>query len=216
MKISSRSPRILASLLAVLAALSSIWLAPDATAATACSQCFAGSLACNESISGELDDFDCVLTDGTAIDIYSFTLTEQTMVTITLNSDDFDSWLFLLNASCASIAQNDDCVVGNINSCLTQSLAPGTYYVGANSYDPAIGTYTVGITCPMSTPPTLSIVTLPGGNVQVSSTAAGTLQATTALQGATTEWISIAAVAPGAPFETPASSPNLFYRLSIP
>lgn len=214
MKTRTRFSRILPPLLAGLVAFSSAWMSQNAAAQTACTDCFSGTVGCNESVNGFLEDGDCALSDDTFLDVYSLTLTAPTTVTITLSSADFDSYLFLLDGFCNILAQNDDCV--GVNSCLTQLLPAGTYYVGANSFDVETGSYTVAVSCPV--PPSLSIVALANGDVQVDASVAGTLQSTTAFQGASTVWTSIGPISPASPYVThpgPAA-PIQFYRLTIP
>jgi hypothetical protein len=96
-------------------------------------------------------------------------------------------------------------------------LPAGTYYLGANSFDVEIGSYTLTVTCPLSAP-TLSIAALPNGDVQVSTTAAGTLQSTAAWQGINTVWTTVGPISPGSPYVTTPGpgAPVRFYRQTIP
>ncbi len=56
---------------------------------------------------------------------------------ITLESDDFDTYLAIMDADSNILAQNDDLDANNTNSRLTITLSEdGMYYIIVNSYDP--------------------------------------------------------------------------------
>ena len=76
---------------------------------------------------------------------YTFTLTEQAEVTITLESDT-DPYLFLLDDAGEIIVENDDIdtASGNYNSRVTETLDPGDYTIEATTYQTAVtGTFTL-------------------------------------------------------------------------
>lgn len=208
----SRNLVLLFASLVALACLSA-----RAPAQTLCSECLVGTVSCNGSVFGDLDKGDCELTDGTFIDAYSFTLPAPATITINMRSTEIDCYLVLFNNSCAFLAQNDDCLPGTTDSCLTQSLPAGTYYIGANSYDIETGSYTLSVTCPVIQP-TLSIARLPNGDVQVSTDAPGTLQSTAEFQGVNTVWTNIGPILPGFPYVTTPgpAAPIRFYRQTVP
>ena len=77
---------------------------------------------------------------------YTFTLTEQAVVTITLESET-DSYLFLLDYAEDIIVENDDIDTGNFNSRVTRTLDPGDYTIEATTYDgAATGNFTLAVT----------------------------------------------------------------------
>ena len=67
---------------------------------------------------------------------YTFTLTEQAEVTITLESET-DPYLLLLNESGEITAENDDIDRNNLNynSRITRTLDPGDYTIEATTFD---------------------------------------------------------------------------------
>jgi hypothetical protein len=75
-------------------------------------------------------------------------------VTIRLRSgspgaEEFDTFLFLYDASCFPFAQNDDCIAGQFNlSCIRQTLAAGEYFIGISSFDTGeTGNYELSVEC---------------------------------------------------------------------
>lgn len=86
---------------------------------------------------GELRPGDLVLQeDGSLYDVYRFEGREGQTVTITLESPDFDTFLWLLSEAVRPIAQNDDVAPGNTNSALQVRLPyTGTYFVWVNAFD---------------------------------------------------------------------------------
>ncbi len=112
-----------------------------------CLSCLSEPIACGQPRAGTLDDEDCRLPDGTFFDAWPFSLDRAQAVTITLESGDFDTFLFLRDAACFPIASNDDCAAGSTNSCITIELAAGDYFVVANSFTRAMGGYDLSIQC---------------------------------------------------------------------
>ena len=84
--------------------------------------------------------------DGTFADIYPVTLTSDTSIDLRLNSNAFDAYLVLLDATGNLLAQDDDSG-GGTNSRIVQPLTAGTYYVVAkpfaNYYN--VGPYTLSL-----------------------------------------------------------------------
>ena len=78
---------------------------------------------------------------------YSFTTTEQRTVTISLDSAAVDTLLYLRAGAAQSgtaVAKNDDKVLGNTNSEISQSLAAGSYTIEATTYKSATeGSFTL-------------------------------------------------------------------------
>lgn len=74
--------------------------------------------------------------DGSLYQEYSFEGTSGQTVTITLESDEFDTYLMLFDQTGQVIAQNDDISPNSTNSSITISLPQtGMYRVIANAYD---------------------------------------------------------------------------------
>jgi hypothetical protein len=113
--------------------------------------CLAGAIACGETRSGNLPAAPlpaCRSETGGALVLWSFELPEQLQVTVSLTSAEFDSYLFLFDASCRRIASNDDCPGRGLNSCLEFNLDPGAYLLGVSSYESGeSGAYTLSLAC---------------------------------------------------------------------
>lgn len=92
---------------------------------------------------GTLSSADCRLGDGTSIDLHQFTIGSAREVTISMASNAFDSYLFLLSHDARTLLGEDNDGGGNRNARLTIRLAAGTYVVVANSLVPATGAYTL-------------------------------------------------------------------------
>ena len=79
---------------------------------------------------------------------YTFTLTESSEVTLTLESS-IDTYMFLRSGAAKSgptVAENDDIVSGNLNSRISQTLAAGSYTVEATTYSQAqAGSFTLTV-----------------------------------------------------------------------
>jgi hypothetical protein len=97
------------------------------------------TLALGGSITGKLSFASCQYTDGTFADIYQINLASGTKIALALDSNDFDAYLYLLDAQGNVVAQDDDSG-GNLNSLIVDSLTAGTYYVVATAF----GDYTAG------------------------------------------------------------------------
>lgn len=88
-----------------------------------------------------LDASDCTVqeltagsTDTSAIDIYGFELTSETLLEFTMTSSTLDSVLLLSDTNLDFIAF-DDKSRNDCNSVLSQTLPPGSYFLHANTYD---------------------------------------------------------------------------------
>ncbi len=87
-------------------------------------------------VTGDLVDGDTVAQDGSLFDTYTFTGEVGQQVAIALESQDFDTYLLILDANQAVIDANDDVSSGNTNSALNLTLPyTGTYTVIVNAYD---------------------------------------------------------------------------------
>lgn len=86
--------------------------------------------------SGILNTQDDRLTDNSLYDSYSFNGQQGQTVTITLNSDDFDTYLLLIDEQGNKIAENDDMAQNTSNSAIDITLPyTGKYQVIVNAYD---------------------------------------------------------------------------------
>jgi hypothetical protein len=113
-----------------------------------CSACRVGSLACEDAAEGDISEGDCLLEDGTFFDVWQLIIENAGEVDIRMTSSDFDTYLFLLDDACETIASNDDCT-GGTDSCLEGvALEPGEYFVVANTYAAGeSGAYGLDVTC---------------------------------------------------------------------
>ena len=86
---------------------------------------------------GALETGDSQLpNDSSFYDMYAFQGNAGQSITISLESQEFDTYLFLLDPDNEQIAENDDISENNKNSAITITLpASGTYRVIVNSYD---------------------------------------------------------------------------------
>ena len=109
-----------------------------------------GSLATAVSRNGSWSS-DCTSEnrDGSYAQFYSFTLGQETQVTIDLTSTE-DTYLYLLAGSGrdgAEAASNDDIESGNTDSQVVATLAAGTYTIEATTYDAdTTGSFTLTVT----------------------------------------------------------------------
>ena len=96
---------------------------------------------------GRLIPGDAVLDDGSLYDQYVFSGNNGQYVTISLESDDFDPYLILLDPNGQRIGENDDVSRTNRNSRLVMPLpVTGTYTAVANSYESGKnGRYTIRV-----------------------------------------------------------------------
>jgi hypothetical protein len=115
-------------------------------------------------VAGDLAVTDCFLleiggSDYSLFDPFEVSLIGDGDLTITLNSAEFDTFLWLFDSTPALIATDDDGGTGT-NSLISMSLAAGTYTILANSYsEGATGAYTL----------TTQFVPEPGGTLMLMS-----------------------------------------------
>ncbi|MBS1793881.1 MAG: VCBS repeat-containing protein [Acidobacteria bacterium] len=120
--------------------------APNAAAGDPCNS--DTPIAFDAPVNGSLGGGDCQLQDGTFIDFYSFSGRAGQPVAISMSSSQFDTYLYLLDDAGNVIDSNDD------SGPTTDSRIPmdggvitlpytGVFYIGANSYDPSSGTYSI-------------------------------------------------------------------------
>jgi Bacterial Ig-like domain (group 2) len=102
-----------------------------------------------QTINGSLSTSDCLQTDGSWSDVYQFTLTTTTNVSVLMTSDAFDTFevLGLVQGTSILVVDFDDDAGGGTNSLMVNTLPAGTYVIVAGSFDPAVtGAYQLAIT----------------------------------------------------------------------
>ncbi len=124
-------------------------------AALALSTLIVGSISFNPPVlaetliqtQGQLDIGDSQLSDGSFYDNYTFSGRAGQQISIQLSSNDFDTYLILLNSNGQRIAENDDAQSSTLNSSLTMTLpSNGTYTVIANGLDnTSVGAYSLAV-----------------------------------------------------------------------
>ena len=92
---------------------------------------------------GALATGDCQLSDGTFVDFFSTTLGEANAY-LFRQSALFDAYLFLATPDGGVIAEDDDESGTSTNSAIKALLPPGSYLLGASSFDAAVtGDYSI-------------------------------------------------------------------------
>lgn len=118
----------------------------DSTGPDRCATTNAPGIAIGQSMSGSLATSDCKLADSTYRDLYKLTVTTSTTVRIDLTSTAFDAYLLLRDANGTTLDEDDDGGTSG-NAMLIATLAPGTYYIVANSAVAGqTGGYTLSVT----------------------------------------------------------------------
>lgn len=88
-----------------------------------------------DTVNGTLADGDCELGDGSFADVYELTVAAAQVDTLLLRSDDFDAFLWVLDAEGEVLETNDEFETTSLDARIVRSFAPGTYYVVANAFD---------------------------------------------------------------------------------
>ena len=109
--------------------------------------CVTQTIACNQTVTGNLTSSDCLLDDGTNIDFWSFQGQSGQTVTIDLSSTAFDSFLFLLDPVPTVRAADDDSGPGLDSRIVFPLNLTGTWTIGANSFVPDSGSYSLHLQC---------------------------------------------------------------------
>jgi hypothetical protein len=94
------------------------------------------------TVNGTLTATDCTFQDGTYVDYYSFILANPRQVTITLRSTQIDAYLVIFSATGTLVEENNN-GGGGSDAQIVRTLAPGTYYIAANSFTLETGGYTL-------------------------------------------------------------------------
>ena len=86
------------------------------------------------TITSALTTSDCKLPDGSYYaKLYRLTVTSTSNVQIDMLSTAFDAYLYLFDSNLGLLTTNDDVTATSTDSRITRVLAPGTYFVAANS-----------------------------------------------------------------------------------
>jgi len=106
-----------------------------------------GQIAIGQVMRGRLETGDQTMADGTFADIWQFQGAAGQTITIDVRSDEFDTYMQLLDANGNKLGEDDDSG-GNLNSRLTFTLpATGMYQIVVNNSGQSkrMGLYTVSI-----------------------------------------------------------------------
>jgi hypothetical protein len=128
------------------------------------------------------DTVQSELSDDALTHRYTFSGQQGDVVTITLTSEDFDSFLSLLDENGVVLTTNDD-GAGNLNSRIDSFVLPadGDYTVEASSFSRfSTGSYTLSIvegSAPTNT--SGDVVAQAGGSIDIGDTVTGTLDSST-------------------------------------
>ena len=98
------------------------------------------------SVDGALSEDDGKGADGATADTYRFSGREGQRIRIDMNSDEFDTYVELFDASRVSLAEDDDSGPEGTNSRLTFVLPrTGVYFVEARAFTESTGAYSLSI-----------------------------------------------------------------------
>ena len=114
------------------------------------------------SIEGSLAEDDGKGAGGATADTYRFAGQEGQRVRIDMNSDEFDTYVELFDASRVSLGQDDDGAAEGTNSRLTFTLpSTGDYFIEARAFTEATGAYSLSVS---TVEPEKAPVALPFGS----------------------------------------------------
>lgn len=92
------------------------------------------SIAIGQTVSGVLQQTDCIMSGGRFADVYRFTTDVTTTVQIDLGSSAFDAYLLVSDSTGSMLHENDD--HQSLDSRIVATLQPGAYLFWASSYGP--------------------------------------------------------------------------------
>jgi hypothetical protein len=129
---------------------------------------------CGQTISGSLDSTDCKLDDGTAVDYYTFSGTNNEAITATLTSSAFAPVLSLLDPNAHTKTANFAPSPGTVQVQFSLD-STGTWTLSANNNASFFqsGAYTIGLTCGSTAPgclPNATTMCLANGRFAVQAT----------------------------------------------
>jgi hypothetical protein len=106
------------------------------------------AISCGQTVTGTLTTTDCTLEDGSYVDFWKFQGDAGQNVTVTLRSNDFDSYLFLLDPNPEAVAEDDDSAGGSDAQIIYTLNGAGEWNIGANSLQGnQTGSYSVTLAC---------------------------------------------------------------------
>jgi hypothetical protein len=108
------------------------------------SVCGTSSHALGSTTNDQLASSDCQLSDGSFVDFYAVTIPTAGTYIFDQTSSTFDTYLALLTSANVLIGINDDYLSTSTDSRLKVIVPPGSYFIGANSFDPGtFGSYSL-------------------------------------------------------------------------
>ena len=133
----------------------------------------------NDVVVGTLSVGDCTIdelfgdADPTFVDLYDITLPAAGVLTVRMDSSDFDALVGLMDPTLTTIYAGDDDSGGNLNALFSVSLQPGAYTLLANSasFEVETGSYTLTTSCSGCTADLAAAVLPTSRSVQVGNVA---------------------------------------------
>ncbi len=108
------------------------------------SACGTATHALGSSLDSQLSSTDCQLSDGSFVDFYALTIPTAGTYIINQTSAVFDTYLALLTSASVLVGINDDYLNTSTDSRLKVIVPPGSYFIGANSFNPnTFGNYSL-------------------------------------------------------------------------
>jgi hypothetical protein len=99
------------------------------------SACGTATHTLGSTFDSQLSSTDCQLSDGSFVDFYAVTIPTGGTYIFNQTSSVFDTYLALLTSANVLIGINDDYLNTSTDSRLKVIVPPGSYFIGANSFD---------------------------------------------------------------------------------
>lgn len=120
-------------------------------------QCVIQSIQCGQTIASQITQHDCLTDppDPFYFDFFEFQGTNGQTVTVTMSSNDFDPFLFLIDPDDGEpVAQDDNDGPGNAARIVhVLDRTSPSWGIGATPLETVTGSYTLSLQCSSSTPP---------------------------------------------------------------
>jgi hypothetical protein len=108
------------------------------------SACTTSTHAVGSTVNGQLSPASCQLSDASFVDFYAVTIPTAGTYIFNQTSSAFDTFLALLTSANVLVGVNDDYLTTSSDSKLKVIVPPGSYFIGATSYNPrTVGTYSL-------------------------------------------------------------------------
>jgi hypothetical protein len=108
------------------------------------SGCGAATHTLGSTLDSQLSSTDCRLSDGSFVDFYAITIPTGGTYIFNQTSSAFDTYLAFLTSANVLVGINDDYLSTSSDSRLKVIVPPGSYFIGANSYNPGtFGNYSL-------------------------------------------------------------------------